>query len=132
MERGIQQRKLAVELLAGENSQYQMMLQENAELERKFNAVLSELSTEQMDIICDFLTHCEAMSGRLLELACTYMRFPEWKIPKAVALGRRVEIQHVFPSCCRGEHCSSETHDYVHNPGISPEYQGNTLYFSQT
>lgn len=77
MERGIQQRKLAVELLAGENSQYQMMLQENAELERKFNAVLSELSTEQMDIICDFLTHCEAMSDRLLELACTYMRFPE-------------------------------------------------------
>lgn len=77
MELGIQQRKLAVELLARENSQYQMMLQENAELEREFNAVLSELSTEQMDIICDYLTHCEAMSDRLLELACTYMRFPE-------------------------------------------------------
>ena len=46
-------------------------------LERKYNDVLSELTTEQMDIICDFLTHCEAMSDRLLELACTYMRFPE-------------------------------------------------------
>ena len=77
MELGIQQRKLAVELLAEENLQYQIMLQENAELERKFNAVLSELSTAQMDIICDYLTHCEAMSDRLLELACTYMRFPE-------------------------------------------------------
>ena len=53
------------------------MLQENAELEHKFNAVLSELTTEQMDIICDFLTRCEAMSDRLLELACTYMRLPE-------------------------------------------------------
>ena len=73
----MKQRKLAVELLAGENAQYKMMLRENAELERKFNAVLSELSTEQKDTICDFLMHCEAMSDRLLELACTYMRFPE-------------------------------------------------------
>ena len=73
----IKQRVLAVELLASENAQYRSMLRENAELERKFNAVLSELTTEQMDIICDFLTHCKAMSDRLLELACTYMRFPE-------------------------------------------------------
>ena len=77
MDNRIKQRKLAVELLAGGNSQYRMMLRENAELERKFNAVLSDLTTEQMDTICDFLTHCEAMSDRLLELACTYMRFPE-------------------------------------------------------
>ena len=77
MDERIKKRKLAVELLAGENLQYRQMLQENAKLERKFNAVLSELTTEQMDIICDFLTHCEAMSDRLLELACTYMRFPE-------------------------------------------------------
>ena len=53
------------------------MLQQCAELEAKYDHVLNELSTEQMDIICDFLTHCEAMSDRLLELACTYMRFPE-------------------------------------------------------
>lgn len=77
MDRQIKQRKLLIELLARENIQYQKMLRENAELERKFNAVLSEISTEQMDTICDFLTHCEAMSDRLLELACTYMRFPE-------------------------------------------------------
>ena len=76
MDEWIKQRKLAVELLAGENSQYRMMLRENAELERKFNAVLSELSTEQKDTIWDFLMHCEAMSDRLLELACTYMCFP--------------------------------------------------------
>lgn len=77
MDGRIKQRVLAVELLASENAQYRSMLRENAELERKFNAVLSELTTEQMDIICDFLTHCEAMSDRLLELACMYMRFPE-------------------------------------------------------
>ena len=77
MDDRVRRRKLAVELLAEENSQYRIMLRENAELERKFNDVLSELITDQMDIICDFLTHCEAMSDRLLELACTYMRFPE-------------------------------------------------------
>ena len=77
MEDRVRQRMLTIELLAKENSNYRRMLRENAELERKFNAVLSELTTEQMDIICDFLTHCEAMSDRLLELACTYMRFPE-------------------------------------------------------
>ena len=77
MDDRVRRRKLAIEILASENSQYRRMLQENAMLERKYNDVLSELTTEQMDIICDFLTHCEAMSDRLLELACTYMRFPE-------------------------------------------------------
>lgn len=76
MERQIMERMQMIELLARENTQYRAMLQENAELERKFNAVLSELTTEQMDIICDFLTHCEAMSDHLLELACTYLCFP--------------------------------------------------------
>ena len=77
MDDRVKQRILAVNILAKENSQYREMLRENAELERKYNAVLSELSTDQMDTICDFLMHCEAMSDRLLELACTYMRFPE-------------------------------------------------------
>jgi len=73
----VKQRMRIIELLASENYQYREMLRENAALERKFNAVLSEITTEQMDIICDFLMHCEAMSDRLLEIACTYMRFPE-------------------------------------------------------
>ena len=77
MDNQIKQRILTVERLAMGNSEYKQMLQENAVLERKYNSVLSELSTEQMDTICDFLMHCEAMSDRLLELACTYMRFPE-------------------------------------------------------
>ena len=57
--------------------EYTDMLIQCAELEAKYEAVLQMLSTEQMDIICDFLMHCEAMSDRMLELACTYMRFPE-------------------------------------------------------
>ena len=64
-------------LVGNVDSKYTEMFQQCAELEAKYDHVLNELSTEQMDIICDFLTHCEAMSDRLLELACTYMRFPE-------------------------------------------------------
>ena len=77
MDKSVTQRMWRVELLAAEDPHNQSMLQENAELERKYNEVLSTVSTEQMDIICDFLMHCEAMSDRLQELACTYMRFPE-------------------------------------------------------
>lgn len=76
MEDKVLQRVLMVELLARSDMRYSSMLRENAELERKFNDVLSVLPTEHMDIICDFLMHCEAMSERMLELACTYMRFP--------------------------------------------------------
>ena len=73
----IAQRMRMVELLAEKDPRYQIMLCENAALERKYNAVLSAVTTEQMDILCDFLMHCEAMSDRMLELACTYMVFPE-------------------------------------------------------
>ena len=53
------------------------MMDRCVKLEAKYEIVLYELTTEKMKIICDFLMHCEAMSDRLLELACTYMRFPE-------------------------------------------------------
>lgn len=73
----VTRRMRIIQLLAEEDSRYRSMLRENAELERKYTAAISELPPEQMDIICDFLTHCEAMSDRMLELACTYMRFSE-------------------------------------------------------
>jgi hypothetical protein len=63
--------------MAKTDAKYTDMLIQCAELEAKYEAVLQMLSTEQMDIICDFLMHCEAMSDRMLELACIHMRFPE-------------------------------------------------------
>lgn len=72
----VKQRKSTVELLARGNEQSRIMLRENAELERRYNAVLSQMTTEQMDIICDFLMHCEAMSNKMLDLVCSCMRFP--------------------------------------------------------
>ena len=70
-------RKDIINLMAKTDGVYTEMLRQCVELEAKYDRVLSVISTEQMDTVCDFLTHCEAMSDRLLELACTYMRFPE-------------------------------------------------------
>ena len=70
-------RRDIINLIAKTDGRYTEMLQECKKLEEKYECVLNEINTEQMDIICDFLTHCEAMSDRLLELACMYMRFPE-------------------------------------------------------
>ena len=70
-------RKDIMNLLAKADGKYMAMMQQCMELETKYEQVINTITTEQMDTICDFLTHCEAMSDRLLELACTYMRFPE-------------------------------------------------------
>ena len=50
--------------------EYARMLEEIRILENKYEAVLGTLSTEQQDVICDFLSLCEAMSWRMLEFAC--------------------------------------------------------------
>ena len=49
---------------------YQSMLAENRILEKKYDAILQTLPAEQQDIICDFVSQCEAMSWRMLEFAC--------------------------------------------------------------
>lgn len=66
-----------INLMAKTDGKYTEMLHQCSDLEAKYEDVLKVLTTDQMDHICDFLTHCEAMGERLLELACTYMRFPE-------------------------------------------------------
>ena len=42
--------------------QYARMLSELDILEKKYDAVLQSLSVEHQDIICDFVSQCEAMS----------------------------------------------------------------------
>ena len=77
MDEQVQRRMKLIELLAKGDEEYSRMLRENRELERKHDEVLHTLPTEQRDAVCDFVTQCEEMSWRMLELACTYMRFPE-------------------------------------------------------
>ena len=77
MDEQVHRRMKLIELLAKGDEEYSRMLRENRELERKHDEVLQTLLTEQRDAVCDFVTQCEEMSWRMLELACTYMRFPE-------------------------------------------------------
>lgn len=65
-----------VELLAKQDPESNRMLGEIRLLERKYNAALKNLSAEQMDDVCDFVSMCEDMSWRMLELACEHMVFP--------------------------------------------------------
>ena len=50
--------------------EYARMLREIRILEDCYESVLRTLSVEQQDIICDFVSQCEAMSWRMLEFAC--------------------------------------------------------------
>ena len=58
------------------DAQYLEMKQEMIELEKRYDAVLQQLANHQQDIICDFVSLCEGMSWRMLEIACTLMDFP--------------------------------------------------------
>lgn len=77
MTKQIQNRMQVIDLLANGDHVYFAMLKELRTLERCYDAVLSAIPPEQRDILCDYLSLCEEMSHRKLELACTYMRFPE-------------------------------------------------------
>ena len=57
--------------------QYRLMLEELREKEKEYGKVLGTLSEEQCDIVCDYVSLCEAMSWRMLEVACLLMEFPE-------------------------------------------------------
>ena len=50
--------------------EYRTLLQRMRKLEKRYNAVLQRLPSEQQDIICDFVSGFEGMSWRMLEIAC--------------------------------------------------------------
>lgn len=62
--------------LAAEDSQYQRMLTEIRVAEKKYNELLSAMPMEEQDIIFDFVSLCEGMSWRLLELVCATKESP--------------------------------------------------------
>lgn len=56
---------------------YAKMLQEMAVLEDKYESAVTQLPEEQEEIVRDFVSQCEGMSWRMLEIACALMRFHE-------------------------------------------------------
>lgn len=76
MDKALLKRMDAVRSLAQEDSIYKRMLEDMSSMEQKYFSVLGTLSSDQQDIICDFVSQCEEMSYRMLEIACTLMHFP--------------------------------------------------------
>ena len=55
---------------------YAKMLQEMAVLEDRYENAVTQLPKDQEEIVRDFVSQCEGMSWRMLEIACALMRFP--------------------------------------------------------
>ena len=77
MDEIVAQRMETVERTAKNDLVYRKMLAELRPLEKRYFEVLRTLPTDQQDIIYDFVSQCEEMSWRMLELACMNTYFPK-------------------------------------------------------
>ena len=66
----------AVEKTAAEDPQYRQMLFDMRAIEKRYNEVLATLARDDQNAICDFVSQCEEMRWRMLELACTIKESP--------------------------------------------------------
>ena len=57
--------------------EYAKMLREMAVLEDQYESAVTQLPEDQEEIVRDFVSQCEGMSWRMLEIACALMRFPD-------------------------------------------------------
>ena len=65
-----------IQQIAKMDSEYCEMLRQCRVLENRYHQVLNRLNSEEQDVIFDFVSHCEGMSWRMLELACQFLDFP--------------------------------------------------------
>jgi hypothetical protein len=65
-----------VEKTAAEDPKYRQMLLDMRAIEKRYNEVLATLARDDQNAICDFVSQCEEMSWRMLELACTIKESP--------------------------------------------------------
>lgn len=59
--------------------EYEKMLLEIRTLETEYEAALALLPQKQEDAVRDFVAQCENMSWRMLQIACSVMKFPDEK-----------------------------------------------------
>lgn len=57
------------------DKEYKAMLEEMRNLESRYELVIEKLDDAQRDTVCDYVSLCEAMSWRVLELASQKMVF---------------------------------------------------------
>ena len=56
--------------------QYRAMLEKTRILEKKYAASLQTLPEDQRSVIFDYVSLCEQMSWRMLEIACEMKKMP--------------------------------------------------------
>jgi len=59
--------------LSQTEAEYKKMLIEVRELEKEYEAAIGCLTEEQEKAVRDFVTQCEAMSWRMVQIACSIM-----------------------------------------------------------
>ena len=72
MNQTIRSKMEEIEQIAAEDPQYRQMLLDMRAIEKRYNAVLATLARDDQNAICDFVSQCEEMSWRMLELACLH------------------------------------------------------------
>lgn len=63
--------------MAQEDPMYRLMLLQLRKLDGAFDRVMQGLSYNDRDVVSDFVSLCEEMSSRMLEIACEQMDFPQ-------------------------------------------------------
>lgn len=63
--------------MAQRDPQYRGMLLRLRRLDGEYEAALRALSEDQREAVCDFVALCEAMSERMMRIACEQMEFQE-------------------------------------------------------
>lgn len=63
--------------LSQAETEYRRMLEEIRVLEKEYESALALLPKNQENAVRDYLSHCEAMSWRMLQIACAMMEFPQ-------------------------------------------------------
>lgn len=63
--------------MAQSDPAYRMKLLHLRKLDREFDRVMQGLTNEDRDVVSDFISICEELSTRMLEVACENMEFCE-------------------------------------------------------
>lgn len=73
-----EQRRLErLESIARRDLEYIRMMQDLRPMERAYQDLLVRMTDADRDIICEFVSQCEEISYRMLELACRYMQLAD-------------------------------------------------------
>lgn len=71
----IKEKMNALQILANGDDTYYGMLRRLRELEKEYDTAVGELTAEKQDAVCEYVSLCESMSRRMLEIACERMVF---------------------------------------------------------